>query len=141
MPARPQRRPWALAGPLAQAPGHRRLRRSPRPKTKPRSWPQAADDEDFDKLSPNGGTSDDITRLQEERRLMYVGITRARDTLMVSWTKKKKAGRDMVSAIPSRFIAEMALDVQTIREDPMAKLKALRAEFAKKVADAVPVTD
>jgi ATP-dependent DNA helicase Rep len=41
----------------------------------------------------------------------------------------------MVSASPSRFIAEMALDVQTIREDPMAKLKALRAEFAKKAAD------
>jgi hypothetical protein len=28
----------------------------------------------------------------------------------------------------------MALDVQTIREDPMAKLKALRAEFAAKAA-------
>jgi ATP-dependent DNA helicase Rep len=53
---------------------------------------------------------------------------------MVSWTKKKKAGRDMVSATPSRFIAEMALDVQTVREDPMAKLRALRAEFAAKAA-------
>ena len=66
---------------------------------------------------------------------MYVGITRARNTLMVSWTKKKKAGRDMVSASPSRFIAEMALDIKTVREDPMAKLKALRAEFAAKAAD------
>ncbi len=77
----------------------------------------------------------EITRLQEERRLMYVGITRARHTLMVSWTKKKKQGRDMVSSQPSRFIAEMALDVQTVREDPMAKLKALRAEFAARAAD------
>ena len=92
-----------------------------------------ADSEDAEVVESKA--TDDITRLQEERRLMYVGITRARNTLMVSWTKKKKAGRDMVSASPSRFIAEMALDVQTTREDPMAKLKALRAEFAKKAAD------
>jgi ATP-dependent DNA helicase Rep len=31
----------------------------------------------------------------------------------------------------------MALDVATVREDPMAKLKALRAEFAKKAEDSV----
>ncbi|MDI9332783.1 MAG: UvrD-helicase domain-containing protein [Cytophagales bacterium] len=107
-----------------------------KPKNADRAEPvEAQDEEDFDKLSPNGKSTDEINRLQEERRLMYVGITRARNTLMVSWTKKKKAGRDMVSSQPSRFIAEMALDVQTIREDPMAKLKALRAEFAKKAAD------
>jgi ATP-dependent DNA helicase Rep len=106
------------------------------PKKSARAEPvEASDEEDFDKLNPNGGSEDEVTRLQEERRLMYVGITRARNTLMVSWTKKKKQGRDMVSAQPSRFIAEMALDVQTTREDPMAKLRALRAEFAAKAAD------
>ena len=73
-------------------------------------------------------------RLQEERRLMYVGITRAQRTLAVSWPKKKKKGRDMVSAQPSRFIAEMALEQNTTREDPREKLKALRAEFALKSA-------
>ena len=71
-------------------------------------------------------------RLQEERRLMYVGITRAQRTLAVSWPRKKKKGRDMVAAAPSRFIAEMALDVNTAREDPREKIKALRAEFAAK---------
>jgi ATP-dependent DNA helicase Rep len=75
------------------------------------------------------------TRLQEERRLMYVGITRAQRTLAVSWPKKKKKGRDMVTAQPSRFIAEMALDQNTVKEDPREKLKALRAEFAKKSAE------
>ncbi len=73
-------------------------------------------------------------RIQEERRLMYVGITRAQHTLAVSWCKKRKQGRDMVSAAPSRFIAEMKLDERTVREDPREKLKALRAEFAKKAA-------
>ena len=71
-------------------------------------------------------------RLQEERRLMYVGITRAQRSLAVSWTRRRKKGREMVAALPSRFIAEMGLDKTTIREDPRAKLKALRAEFAQK---------
>jgi len=75
-------------------------------------------------------------RLQEERRLMYVGITRAQRTLAVSWPRRKKKGREMVAAQPSRFIAEMALDQATVREDPREKLRALRAEFAKKAQDA-----
>jgi ATP-dependent DNA helicase Rep len=75
-------------------------------------------------------------RLQEERRLMYVGITRAQRSLVVSWSRKRKKGRELVAAQPSRFIAEMALDQKTAKEDPREKLKALRAEFAKKSADA-----
>ena len=101
---------------------------------KPKSNDKKKEADDEDEEIIESSPSDEVNRLQEERRLMYVGITRARNTLMVSWTKKKKAGRDMVSAFPSRFIAEMALDVQTVREDPMAKLKALRAEFAAKAA-------
>jgi ATP-dependent DNA helicase Rep len=77
-----------------------------------------------------------LQRLQEERRLMYVGITRAQRTLAVSWTKKRKKGREMVACQPSRFIAEMALDQKTAREDPREKLKALRAEFAARKAQA-----
>jgi ATP-dependent DNA helicase Rep len=77
-----------------------------------------------------------LQRLQEERRLMYVGITRAQRSLAVSWTRKRKKGREMIAALPSRFIAEMALEKSTTREDPREKLKALRAEFAKKAIDA-----
>jgi len=46
----------------------------------------------------------------------------------------------MVSAQPSRFIAEMGLDKTTAREDPREKLKTLRAEFAAKkaLADSTP---
>jgi len=79
-------------------------------------------------------SDDTLQRLQEERRLMYVGITRAQRTLGVSWTKRRKKGREMVAAQPSRFIAEMGLDKTTAREDPREKLKALRAEFAAKKA-------
>jgi ATP-dependent DNA helicase Rep len=80
-------------------------------------------------------SDDTLQRLQEERRLMYVGITRAQRSLAVSWTKKRKQGREMVACVPSRFIAEMGLDKTTTREDPREKLKALRAEFARKAQD------
>jgi ATP-dependent DNA helicase Rep len=77
--------------------------------------------------------NDDMaTRLQEERRLMYVGITRAQRSLAVSWTRRRKKGRETVAALPSRFIAEMGLNQATIKEDPREKLRALRAEFAAK---------
>jgi ATP-dependent DNA helicase Rep len=63
---------------------------------------------------------------------MYVGITLAQRILVVRLSKPSKKGREMVNAMPSRFIAEMALDRTTTREDPREKLRALRAEFAKK---------
>jgi ATP-dependent DNA helicase Rep len=67
---------------------------------------------------------------------MYVGITRAQRSLAVSWTKRRKKGRETVAALPSRFIAEMRLDENTTQEDPREKLKALRAEFAQRAATA-----
>ena len=83
------------------------------------------------------GSEEDIAlRLQEERRLMYVGITRAQRTLAVNWLRRRKKGRDTIAGLPSRFIAEMALNKETVREDPREKIKALRAEFAQRAAGA-----
>ena len=85
----------------------------------------------------NGSNTEDIAlRLQEERRLMYVGITRAQRTLAVNWLRRRKKGRDTVAGLPSRFIAEMALNKETVKEDPREKIKALRAEFAQRALDA-----
>jgi ATP-dependent DNA helicase Rep len=75
-----------------------------------------------------------VQRLQEERRLMYVGITRAQRSLAVSWLKRRKKGREFVQGVASRFITEMALNQATTKEDPREKLKALRAEFAARKA-------
>jgi ATP-dependent DNA helicase Rep len=78
-------------------------------------------------------------RLEEERRLMYVGVTRARHTLMVSALKRRKRGRETVPALPSRFIAEMKLDDAVAREDPRERLKRVRAELAQRsAASALP---
>ncbi|MEW6704967.1 MAG: UvrD-helicase domain-containing protein [Pseudomonadota bacterium] len=77
-------------------------------------------------------------RLEEERRLMYVGITRARTTLAVSTLRRRKKGRDTVQGIPSRFIGEMKLHESTTKEDPKERLKRLREQLAAKAAAAVP---
>jgi ATP-dependent DNA helicase Rep len=42
----------------------------------------------------------------------------------------------MVISQPSRFIAEMALDKNTVQEDPLEKLRALRVEFALRASAA-----
>ena len=69
-------------------------------------------------------------RLEEERRLMYVGITRARHTLVVSTLRRRKRGRDTVAGVPSRFIAEMKLNEGVAKEDARERLKRVRAELA-----------
>ena len=69
---------------------------------------------------------------------MYVGITRARHTLVVNTLRRRKRGRDTVQGIPSRFIAEMKLHEVQAKEDPREKLKALRAAAAQRAAQAQP---
>jgi ATP-dependent DNA helicase Rep len=87
-------------------------------------------------LLPFKSDGEDMTpqRLEEERRLMYVGITRARTTLAVSTLRRRKKGRETVAGIPSRFILEMKLNESTSKEDPRERLKRLRAELAIKTA-------
>jgi ATP-dependent DNA helicase Rep len=74
-------------------------------------------------------------RLEEERRLMYVGITRARTTLVVSTLRRRKKGRETIAGVASRFVAEMKLNEVQAKEDPRERLNKLRAVLA---ARAVP---
>ncbi|MFZ6754994.1 UvrD-helicase domain-containing protein [Undibacterium sp. Dicai25W] len=73
-------------------------------------------------------------RIEEERRLMYVGITRAQRSLHITWCKKRKRAGAPVHCDVSRFIKEMKLDegdaVPTEAEtltpkERLANLKAL----------------
>jgi len=50
----------------------------------------------------------DAGNIEEERRLMYVGITRAQMSLNISWCARRKQGKDLMERSLSRFIAEMA---------------------------------
>ncbi|MDB5989021.1 MAG: rep [Herbaspirillum sp.] len=76
-------------------------------------------------------------RIEEERRLMYVGITRAQRTLQISWCKKRKRAREYQQCDISRFIKEMKLDegtaVATEAETitPQTRLANLKALLQK----------
>ena len=89
-------------------------------------------------LLPFRSGDEDMTpeRLEEERRLMYVGITRARTTLAISTLRRRKRGRETVAGVPSRFIAEMKLDEGVTKEDPRERLRKLREALAAKPAAA-----
>jgi ATP-dependent DNA helicase Rep len=49
----------------------------------------------------------DEGRLDEERRLMYVGITRAKEHLALSFTRRKRRFGEILANDPSRFLAEL----------------------------------
>lgn len=52
----------------------------------------------------------DADQIEEERRLMYVGITRAQKSLNITWCKKRKRAGEMQACEPSRFIGELPKD-------------------------------
>jgi ATP-dependent DNA helicase Rep len=45
--------------------------------------------------------------IEEERRLAYVGVTRAQKTLTLSFATKRKRYGEMIDCQPSRFIDEL----------------------------------
>lgn len=49
-------------------------------------------------------------KIEEERRLMYVGITRAKKSLTISWCRKRKRAGETENCEPSRFIEELPQD-------------------------------
>ncbi|MHC9083415.1 DNA helicase II [Luteimonas sp. RIT-PG2_3] len=58
-------------------------------------------------LFPNARSVDESGRLEEERRLAYVGITRARQKLVMSYAEARRLhGQDMFG-VPSRFLREI----------------------------------
>ncbi|MGH2429080.1 MAG: ATP-dependent helicase [Candidatus Limnocylindria bacterium] len=52
-------------------------------------------------------SSSEADALAEERRLLYVGITRARRHLVLSWAGSRVGAKGPVRARPSRFISEL----------------------------------
>jgi ATP-dependent DNA helicase Rep len=88
------------------------------------------------KGDPDASVETIAARIQEERRLMYVGITRAQRSLQITWCKKRKRAGELVHCDVSRFIKEMALDVgeavplETEVLSPKERLANLKALLA-----------
>jgi len=78
----------------------------------------------------------DAGQVDEERRLMYVGITRAQRSLHLSYCAQRKRAGGKVDCTPSRFIGELAQEDlrrpgATLPPDEAAREKAAGAERLK----------
>ena len=69
-------------------------------------------------------------RLEEERRLMYVGITRARKTLTLTHCDRRKRGGEWSGCEPSRFINEMGEEIRQDKPDSPAAKENGKARLA-----------
>jgi ATP-dependent DNA helicase Rep len=82
--------------------------------------------------------------VDEERRLMYVGMTRAQQSLQLSWCRRRKRAGEWHDAEPSRFIAELTQEdlrhadvpagpeeLAREKEAGNARLKSLRAMLTR----------
>jgi DNA helicase-2/ATP-dependent DNA helicase PcrA len=84
-------------------------------------------------LFPSGKSLEESGRLEEERRLAYVGITRARQKLVLSYAETRRIhGMDMYG-VPSRFLREIpATLLQEVRP---------RVQVSRPMAAAMPRRD
>jgi DNA helicase-2/ATP-dependent DNA helicase PcrA len=60
-----------------------------------------------DGLFPTGQSFDDPAKMEEERRLFYVGITRAETKLYISHAESRRRNGEIAGAIKSRFLREI----------------------------------
>jgi ATP-dependent DNA helicase Rep len=76
---------------------------------------------------PHRGAIDAGT-IDVERRLMYVGLTRAQQTLHLSYCRTRKRAGEKVDCTPSRFLAELAQEDLRYVERALAPEEAARAK-------------
>lgn len=62
-----------------------------------------------DGVLPHEGSIEE-GRIEEERRLMYVGITRAKEHLTLTYAKRKRRFGEIIKNEPSRFLQELPAD-------------------------------
>ncbi len=62
-------------------------------------------------LFPHSRASEDEAELEEERRLCYVGITRARSRLVITSAARRRVFGDYQGTQPSRFLDEIPADL------------------------------
>jgi ATP-dependent DNA helicase Rep len=90
---------------------------------------------------PHDGAIDE-GRVEEERRLMYVGLTRAKELVTLSWPGKTRRWGEVHSNQPSRFLQELPradlhwqgedaeADQQATRETAQSHLERIKAMLA-----------
>ncbi|WP_019304459.1 DNA helicase II [Xanthomonas oryzae] len=98
-----------------------------------------------DGLFPSARSLEESGRLEEERRLAYVGITRARQKLLLCYAESRRIhGQDNYN-VPSRFLREIPRDLlhevrPKVQVSRTASLGAARGGPVHGVVEAAPIT-
>jgi DNA helicase-2/ATP-dependent DNA helicase PcrA len=74
-------------------------------------WPVVAVTGMEEGLFPLSRALDTAEGLEEERRLAYVAITRARDRVYVTWARARRRGGQLLPGAPSRFLEALPRSV------------------------------
>ena len=102
-------------------------------------------------LFPHSRSADDEAELEEERRLCYVGITRAQRRLVLTSAARRRVFGDYQSTEPSRFIDEIpaelieevpstfAMPQQLVRAVPRGAVRPRAAATAARTREEQPV--
>ncbi len=64
-----------------------------------------------DGLFPLSRSLESADGAEEERRLAYVGVTRARDRLYLTWARARRRGGQLLPGMPSRFLEAFPAEV------------------------------
>ncbi|MGC2310630.1 MAG: UvrD-helicase domain-containing protein [Candidatus Babeliaceae bacterium] len=73
-------------------------------------------------ILPSGHAAYQTERLEEERRLLYVGITRARQWLLMTYARYRPIYGSLSDQKPSRFLTDIPLD--TVQFDDISLYKS-----------------
>jgi DNA helicase-2/ATP-dependent DNA helicase PcrA len=63
-----------------------------------------------ERIFPHARSVDDDSAVEEERRLCYVAVTRARTRLFLSRVRRRRLSGQELPGIPSRFLRELPMD-------------------------------
>ena len=83
-------------------------------------WPLVVVSGVEDGLFPMSRALESPDGLEEERRLCYVGITRARDALLLTWARARRRGGELRPGMPSRFLRELPAELVDERRTSFA---------------------
>jgi DNA helicase-2/ATP-dependent DNA helicase PcrA len=81
-------------------------------------------------LFPGASSMEDPEKLEEERRLFYVGITRAERKLYLSFAESRRRNGQIMPAVPSRFLRDIPTSL--LEEKKTIRLRSSgRVSFAR----------
>lgn len=87
-------------------------------------------------IFPHSRTFNSVSELEEERRLMYVGVTRAEEKLYISCAKRRQMWGEYKYYNPSRFLEEIPPQLlDTLRSDTVSTKTTFKSAVEKIKSD------